>query len=142
VSAAPSKLHQRAVGNLYILLRGVCPAELEVFLAPTDYQPTRTRSLQPDLLVVSRSDPGGGAVTTPLALAVEVLSPSSRSIDRLLKRELYEQAGVAQYWLVDPAEPSVTVWSRIGEGYADPEVGRRREATGSDHAAASRCRAR
>lgn len=60
VSAAPSKLHQRALGNLYVLLRAACPAELEVFLAPTDYQPTSTRSFQPDLLVVSRDDPGGG----------------------------------------------------------------------------------
>ena len=122
VSAAPSKLHQRAVGNLHVLLREACPPELEVFLAPTDYQPTRTRSLQPDLLVVSREDPGDGAVTTPLALAVEVLSPSSRSIDRLLKRELYEQAGVEQYWLVDPEEPSVTVWSRSGDRFGAPEA--------------------
>ncbi|MFP5218927.1 MAG: Uma2 family endonuclease [Actinomycetes bacterium] len=122
VSAAPSKLHQRAVGNLHVLLREACPPDLEVFLAPTDYQPTRTRSLQPDLLVVSRDDPGDGPVTTPLALAVEVLSPSSRSIDRLLKRELYEQAGVAQYWLVDPDEPSVTVWSRTGEQWGAPAV--------------------
>lgn len=117
VSAAPSKLHQRAVGNLHVLLRQVCPPDLEVFLAPTDYQPTTTRSLQPDLLVVSRDDPGTGAVTTPLALAVEVLSPSSRSIDAVLKRELYEQTGVAQYWLVDPEEPSVTVWTRQGDRF-------------------------
>jgi Uma2 family endonuclease len=122
VSAAPSKLHQRAVGNLYVLLREACPPELEVFLPRTDYQPTRTRSLQPDLLVVSRDDPGDGAVTTPLALVVEVLSPSSRSIDRLLKRELYEQAGVAQYWLVDPDEPSVTVWSSDGERFEEQAV--------------------
>jgi Uma2 family endonuclease len=36
VSAAPSKLHQRALGNLHVLLRAGCPAHLEVFLAPTD----------------------------------------------------------------------------------------------------------
>ena len=122
VSAAPSKLHQRALGNLYVLLRAACPDDLEVFLAPTDYQPTRTRSLQPDLLVVARSDPGTAAVTTPLALAVEVLSPSSRSIDRLLKRDLYEQAGVEQYWVVDPDEPSITVWRRGPEGFDAPQT--------------------
>ncbi len=88
VSAAPTKLHQRVLGNLYVLLRAACPADLEVFLAPTDYQPTSTRSFQPDLLVVTRDDPGDAAVTTPLAIAVEVLSPSSRSIDTVLKREL------------------------------------------------------
>jgi Uma2 family endonuclease len=128
VSAAPSKLHQRAVGNLHILLRQACPAHLEVFLSPTDYQPTSTRSLQPDLLVVSRDDPGTGAVTTPLALAVEVLSPSSRSIDAVLKRELYDQAGVEQYWLVDPHEPSVTVWHRGESGFGAPRI-----VVGDDH---------
>jgi Uma2 family endonuclease len=122
VSAAPSKLHQRAVGNLHVLLRAACPPALEVFLAPTDYQPTSTRSLQPDLLVVTRDDPGDAAVTTPLALAVEVLSPSSRSIDVVLKRALYEQAGVEQYWIVDPHEPSLTVWRRGREGFEEPEV--------------------
>lgn len=80
------------------------PADLEVFLAPTDYQPTSPRSLQPDLLVVTRDDPGPKSVTMTLALAVEVLSPSSRSIDLVLKRALYEQAGVQSYWVVDPDE--------------------------------------
>ena len=47
-------------------------------------------------------------MTTPLAIAVEVISPSSRSIDRLLKRELYE--------------PVVTVWSLTGERYGEPRV--------------------
>lgn len=122
VSAAPSKLHQRAVGNLHLLLRQACPAGLEVFLAPTDYQPTLTRSLQPDLLVVSRDDPGDGAVTTPLVLAVEVLSPSSRSVDGVLKRSLYEQSGVAHYWIVDPHEPSITSWSLRDGSYGEPEV--------------------
>ena len=58
VSAAPSKMHQRVAGNLHVLLRAACPPELEVFFAPTDYQPTSTRSLQPDLLIVRRDDPG------------------------------------------------------------------------------------
>lgn len=110
VSAAPSKQHQRVLGNLHLILRAACPPELEVFLAPTDYQPTATRSLQPDLLVVSRDDRGLKAVTTPLALAVEVLSPSSRSIDLVLKRELYEQAGVQSYWVVDPDDLTLRAW--------------------------------
>ena len=109
VSSAPSTLHQRCLGNVYLLLREACPEHLEVFLAPTDYQPTTKRSLQPDVLIVRRDDPGLKAVTTPLELAVEVLSPSSLSVDRVLKRELYRQAGVRSYWVVDPSVPSVDV---------------------------------
>jgi Uma2 family endonuclease len=110
VSAAPSLQHQRVLGNLHLLLRAACPPDLEVFLAPTDYQPTQTRSLQPDLLVVTRDDPGPKAVTLPLALAVEVLSPSSRSVDLVLKRELYEQSALQAYWVVDPDELTVRAW--------------------------------
>ena len=122
VSPAPSKLHQRCAARLHLVLASACPPELEVFFAPTDYQPTSTRSLQPDLLVVRRDDPGDAAVTTPLALAVEVLSRSSRSIDRLLKRELYEQAGVQAYWVVDPVEPSVTAWTPADGRYGEAVV--------------------
>ena len=122
VSPAPSKVHQRCVLRLGVILDAACPPDLEVLPAPTDYQPTSTRSLQPDLLVVRRDDPGDGAVTTPLSLAVEVLSPSSRSIDWVLKRELYEQAGVAAYWVVDPAVPSVTIWLLADGHYGEPLV--------------------
>lgn len=119
VSAAPSLLHQRALGNLHLLLRASCPPHLEVFLAPTDYQPTPTRSFQPDLLVVRRQGLGK-AVTTPLALAVEIISPSSRSVDAVLKRALYEQSGVESYWLVDPEVPSVTAWTLEDGAYGTP----------------------
>ena len=49
-------------------------------------------------------------MTLPLALAVEVLSPSSRSVDLVLKRELYQQAGVQCYWVVDPDELTLRAW--------------------------------
>lgn len=124
VSAAPSKMHQRVAGNLYVLVRAACSPELEVFFAPTDYQPTSTRSLQPDVLVVRRDDPLPAAVTTPLALAIEVLSPSSRSIDLVLKRSLYEQAGVAQYWVVDPLDPTITCWT-LREGFLEQSAAAR-----------------
>jgi Uma2 family endonuclease len=42
-------------------------------------------------------------------LVVEVLSPSTRSIDLGTKRLAYEAAGVPAYWLVDPEVPSLTV---------------------------------
>ncbi len=45
----------------------------------------------------------------PSLLAVVVLSPSTRRFDRLLKRDRFEPAGIAWYWLVDPDEPAVVV---------------------------------
>jgi Uma2 family endonuclease len=62
--------------------------------------------LQPDVLVARRDDllavGSRGFLGQPPMLAVEVLSPSSRRIDRLSKLSAYEEAGVASYWLVAP----------------------------------------
>ena len=119
VSAAPTNRHQIVLGELYVLLRAACPADLRVMLAPTDYQPTDRRSLQPDLLVARRSDVGDDPISAPLLLAVEVLSPSTRSVDLLLKRGVYAESGVASYWVVDPAVPSVRALRLVDGKYVD-----------------------
>ncbi len=41
-------------------------------------------------------------------LLIEITSPSTADNDRHLKRRIYERSGTAEYWIVDPAEPSVT----------------------------------
>ncbi len=119
VSPAPRPRHQVVVGELHLLLRATCPPGLQVLLAPVDYQPTDRRSLQPDLLVTRREDVGQTRLVEPLLLAVEVLSPSTRSKDLLLKRGLYEDSGVAAYWVVDPDEPSVLVLQLQGSRYVE-----------------------
>lgn len=122
VSPAPSVTHQRCQKALFRLLDPHVPENAELFFAPVDYQPTSRRSLQPDLLVISRADRGERSLTLPLLLAVEVVSPSSRSIDLVLKRELYEQAGVAHYWAADPERRTVLVWSLVDGRYGEPQV--------------------
>ncbi len=119
VSAAPSNLHQIVLGELYVQLRAACPADARVMLAPTDYQPTTRRSLQPDLLVARREDVGTDPISAPLLLAVEVLSPSTRSVDLLLKRGIYAESGVGAYWVVDPLEPSVQAWVLVDGDWVD-----------------------
>ncbi len=66
-----------------------------------------------------REDVGELNITAPLLLAVEVLSPSTRAKDLLLKRGLYEQAGVASYWVVDPDEPSLRAWDLVDGAYLE-----------------------
>lgn len=107
VTPAPVPLHQRAVGNLYLVLRAACPPGHEVFLAPLDWRPDVRTSVQPDLLVVRNEDVGDRNVTASPVLAVEVLSPSTRRKDLVLKRSKYEDCGVQSYWVVDPTTPSL-----------------------------------
>jgi Uma2 family endonuclease len=83
--------------------------------------------LQPDVLVARRSEVGRQRLENPPLLVVEVLSPSSRMIDRTLKRAVYEEFGVQHYWIVDPAVPVVTALALLGPSF--DEVGR---ASGSE----------
>ncbi len=73
----------------------------------------------PDLLFVSTERAGilaEDAVRGPPDLVVEVLSPGTRGLDMIRKRDLYDRFGVAEYWLVDPEADVVTVLRRDGEG--------------------------
>ena len=53
-------------------------------------------------------------------LAVEILSPSTRSKDMILKLYKYQNAGVREYWVVDPKTRTVTVHFFEEEDY-DPK---------------------
>lgn len=109
VSPAPRWPHQDVLGNLYVLLKLACPAGLAVGLAPFAVAFADDTELQPDVFVARRSDITERDLPVPPLLCVEVLSPSTRRIDQLLKRDRYQEAGVRSYWLVDPDEPSVSV---------------------------------
>ncbi|NEE04064.1 Uma2 family endonuclease [Phytoactinopolyspora halotolerans] len=122
VSPAPRPVHQDAVHELIKVLDARLPAHLRAYFAPIDWQPDRRTSFQPDILVVRREDVGEENITAPLLLAVEVLSPSTRRKDQLLKFSKYAEAGVASYWIVDPEEPSLVAYDLAGDGYR--EVGR------------------
>lgn len=127
VTPAPAPMHQRAVVRTTVLLDKACPADVEVFVAPLDFRPTSRRSLQPDVLVCRREDVGAKVIERPPLLVVEVLSPSTRSNDWMLKTQLYAQAGVPSYWLVDPDEPSITVLELSGDDYVEKAVVRGNE---------------
>jgi Uma2 family endonuclease len=119
VTPAPMPIHQGVLGELYKRLDAACPRHLKVFVAPLDWQPDRRTSLQPDLLVVPRDDIGPKNVTRPLTLAVEVLSPSTRRKDQVLKFSKYADSNVASYWIVDPHEPSVVAYDLVAGSYLE-----------------------
>ena len=48
--------------------------------------------------------------------AVEIVSPSSKTMDYIRKCSLYEQAGVRDYWIVDPKERQVVVYDFVHGG--------------------------
>jgi Uma2 family endonuclease len=128
VTPVPAWMHQRVHSNLFGLLREACSAEFEVLSAPFDVALSENTVLQPDLLIARRADfAPRGLEGKPPALAVEILSPSTRGIDLLLKRSRLEEAGCPSYWVVDPDDPSIIGWDLRDGVYA--EIGK---ASGED----------
>ncbi|MET0864085.1 MAG: Uma2 family endonuclease [Nakamurella sp.] len=116
VSPAPTRRHQRAAFQLGLLLTTCCPPEMEVLLAPLDWRPENRTSLQPDVLVLGNRNLESTAADS-MILAVEVLSPSTRRKDTILKRSKYEDEGVASYWIIDPEAPSITALELVDGRY-------------------------
>ncbi|GHV75366.1 hypothetical protein AGMMS49942_01870 [Spirochaetia bacterium] len=113
----PITIHQRIVRKLTIKIGNYLEGKTcEVFPSPFGVRlfPEEDRSdntvLEPDVVVIcdpSKIDERGcnGAPD----LIIEILSPSTSSRDRVLKFNLYLDAGVREYWIVDPETQSVQV---------------------------------
>lgn len=119
VTPAPSYRHQGAVGELHLLLRQSCPAELVVLMAPFAVALAPDTELQPDLLVARRSDMTPRELPGAPLLAVEVLSPSTRRIDLTLKRSRLESARCPSYWVLDPELVELTAWELLDDAYVE-----------------------
>ncbi len=87
----------------------------EVFYAPIDFFLDEENVPQPDLVFVSTArsfivDEMDGILGVP-DLVVEIISPSSIRMDRVDKKDLYEGFGVPEYWLIDPKNTAIEVFS-------------------------------
>ena len=57
----------------------------------------------------------------PPDLAVEVLSPGSRRVDKVEKYREYQQAGVREYWIIDPKREEQNFYLRNENGVFQPK---------------------
>ena len=93
-----------------------------VFFAPTDVVLSDTNVVQPDLLFVSKERERiitRANIQGAPDLAVEIRSPSTAERDQTVKRRLYEEHGVKEYWLVDPDAMTVMVLLLGESGYRE-----------------------
>lgn len=116
MSPAPIPLHQYIVGHFHWqLFQFVEAASLgQVFASPIDVQLNERSIFQPDILFLSKEKLaliGERMIEGPPNLVVEVLSPSSAYHDLRTKFRAYEQAGIEEYWIVDPERRSVEVFA-------------------------------
>ena len=114
--APPNTKHQRIlsflhleIGNYIRAKKGTCevfPAPFAVFLSADD-----SKYLEPDISVICDKNKLNihGCSGAPDWI-IEIVSPSSRSMDYYTKLSLYRSAGVRDYWIVDPAKQLVLVY--------------------------------
>jgi Uma2 family endonuclease len=120
MSPAPIIPHQIAVRAIFRILDRACPPDLEVWFAPLDFQPTRRRSYQPDVMVSRRADRlSEKALREPPVLAVEVLSKGSRKLDLDVKPQAYATSGIDLYWTFDPRKLHFVARRRRGVEYVE-----------------------
>lgn len=132
MSPAPTRRHQQIVGELFGQIHGQLRGhQCQVYVSPFDVRLPRGNEadeaidtvVQPDIVVFrdrSRLDERGARGAPDWV--IEVLSPGTAGHDQLLKRDLYERHGVAEYWLVHPADRLVTVYRLLNGAYGKPHV--------------------
>lgn len=119
--SAPNTKHQVIAGNLFYLTKSfLSKHECQVFIAPFDVRLPRknrkkdneiTTVVQPDICIVcdpSKIDDRGCCGAPDLI--VEILSPGNSKKEIKLKYQLYEEAGVKEYWIVNPAEENIVAF--------------------------------
>lgn len=124
VTPAAGPLHQRASFRLQMLLDAYVEGQgLGVMIDDVDLLFQTGQFLRPDILVVpTTSRPGitkRGIEMAPL-LVVEILSPTSSSIDLVRKPARYGDFGIPEYWVLDPEERCAWVW-RFAAGASEAE---------------------
>lgn len=119
--APPARAHQKAVmelsAQLHAYLKGkkcevyAAPFAVRLFERDGDRPEDVDTLVEPDVSVIcdpSKLDDTGCKGAPDLVM--EVLSPSTARHDRFTKFNLYQRAGVREYWIVDPAGKSVQMF--------------------------------
>ncbi len=113
MSPTPSFFHQEVVFRFQRALHDWVTAHGlgKVVGAPIDMVLSPHRAVQPDVVFIAkeRLNVIQRVVMGPADLVAEVISLGGRNRDRIEKRDLYEQYGVKEYWLVDPEPETVDV---------------------------------
>lgn len=126
MTPAPTPQHQDTVLGVSTQLRDQLRGKpCKVYIAPLDVlllndgrEDASSRNVvQPDVLIVcDRSKVGEKALRGAPDWVLEVLSPGTSRKDQINKLDLYERAGVREYWLLHPIERVLTVYTRADDG--------------------------
>ena len=117
MSPRPAVGHNRIAGKIYHIFMNYLKGRRCIpFVDGVDVHLDEKNTFVPDVMIVCNRDiirPDG--IYGAPDLVVEVLSPSTMNNDLGRKKDVYERAGVKEYWIVSPVEKAITVY-RLQEG--------------------------
>jgi Uma2 family endonuclease len=130
---APSRQHQFASGSIYVQLSNYLRGKTcEAYIAPFDVRLNPEGDddtvVQPDVIVVcDKSKLNDRGCKGAPDLVVETLSDSTARRDRWVKYNLYKNAGVREYWIVDTDSKTVAINALVngeylGKSYGDTDM--------------------
>lgn len=127
MSPSPIVAHQDVVLNLVGIFLEFLRAHPEgkLLVAPMDVIFSEVNVCEPDLLFIAKeriAEIVRERIYGAPDLAIEVLSPSTASLDHVKKRLIYERFRVREYWIVDPVEKILSRYRLEGDTYGHPEV--------------------
>ncbi len=121
MAPAPSFYHQETSLRFYrLLFDWVSPRKLgKVIASPIDMVLSPHRTVQPDVAFITQERLAiiQDGIRGPADLVAEVVSLGGRNRDRIEKRDLYEQHGVKEYWIIDPEPETLDVLSLVNSRY-------------------------
>ncbi len=130
--SAPTVIHQGILGEiLYQIKNYLKGKKCKVFSSPIDVRLSGEKDdkkefnvVQPDLLIVCDENKiQKNCILGAPDFIVEILSPSTSSMDRVKKFNLYQKFGVKEYWIVAPEEKNISVFLLNKEGiYTIPKA--------------------
>ncbi len=120
--APPSRIHQEILTEITRQLANFlegkrckvypAPFAVRLFEKDGDSPDDVDTMVEPDISIVCDRDKldKHGCKGAP-DMVVEILSPSTQRHDRLVKLDLYQRAGVREYWIVNPEDQTVQVFT-------------------------------
>ncbi len=115
---SPTPWHQRILKTMLLIFENWVKGKGEIFPSPIDIVLSGDVVLQPDIVYISKERLGiigDKAIMGAPDLVVEIVSPSTTRRDTVVKKRIYEEFGVKEYWVVYPDEKAIEVWV-LGEG--------------------------
>ena len=108
MSPSPTMEHQNISGNIYHEMRTVLKTSSCKPIYEIDVN-VNSNVMSPDLAVICKDELKGKSYDKAPVIVVEIVSPSSVSRDYFVKRRIYREIGVQEYWIVSPEEKCIMV---------------------------------